>query len=107
MGKKQKITVKGPLEYQEAAEYLENIAATLRSGRMTLQKGVESVMLTPPPFVDFSIEASQKDDKSKLSIKIGWDGENAGFGLGDVVNISSEGPAPSVITTDGHKVRFG
>ena len=91
MGDKNKLVVKGAVEFQEVLAYLENIVNTLKDGKVNIQKGQESIILTPPPIVDFKIEASQKKDKSKLSIKIGWE-KDAKYGIQDAVNISSETP---------------
>jgi amphi-Trp domain-containing protein len=88
MGKKE-IKLKGNLETVKTAEYLIDLATSLKAGDVYIQKGGEFVSLKPGAVVDFEIEAVKKKHKEKLVIEINWhiDGKDE-FG-GDEMKISS------------------
>jgi amphi-Trp domain-containing protein len=71
MGKKE-IKLKGSLETGKTAEYLTDLATSLKAGEVYIQKGGEFVSLKPGSIVDFEIEAVKKKHKEKLVIEISW-----------------------------------
>ena len=88
MGKKE-IKLKGSLETAKTAEYLNDLAASLKAGDVYIQKGGEFVSLKPGSVVDFEIEAVKKKHKEKLVIEISWHTDGNDELGGDEMKISS------------------
>ena len=65
---KQEIKLKGNLEAVKAAEYLSDLAASMKSGSIYIQKGGEFVNLKPFGSMEFEIEAKRKKHKEKITI---------------------------------------
>jgi amphi-Trp domain-containing protein len=79
---KNKVTIEGRIERTRLVEQLESLVASLKAGTVCVRQGDESVRLCPAPIVEFEMEASQKKDKEKLSLKISWKaGEGCGAGI--------------------------
>jgi amphi-Trp domain-containing protein len=69
---KQEIKLKGNLEAVKAAEYLSDLAASMKSGSIYIQKGGEFVNLKPFGSMEFEIEAKRKKHKEKITIELSW-----------------------------------
>lgn len=89
MGDKMKIEIEGKLELAQVIGHLESVLTSLKEGAVKLSQGGETMVLTPCPVVDFSLEASQKKDKEKLEISLSWKRTDAC----PSVDISGAGPA--------------
>ena len=88
MGEKNKVVVEGALELKEVVTYLENLVGTLKAGSVRIQQGLDQVTLKPTAIVDLKIEASEKEGKEKLSIKVSWS-KDPKYGVGEGVSIST------------------
>lgn len=72
MGDKNKIKLDSMLDLNQVIEYLDNVLQGLKSGTVNVRLGQESVILHPPSVVDFEMKVSQKKDKDKIAVEIGW-----------------------------------
>lgn len=91
MSDKNKVVVEGSLQLEEVVSYLDNLVATFKAGTIHIQQGLNSVTLRPTSIVDVKIEASQKDGKEKLSVKIGWSSDPK-YGVTDGISITTDQP---------------
>ena len=91
MSDKNKVVVEGSLQLEEVVSYLENLVSTLKAGTIHIQQGLNSVTLRPTSIVDVKIEASQKEGKEKLSVKVAWSGDPK-YGVTDGISISTDAP---------------
>lgn len=69
---KHEIKLKGNLETGKAAEYLSDLAGSMRNGSVYIQKGGEFVNLKPFGNLEFEIEAKRKKHKEKITIELSW-----------------------------------
>ena len=67
-----KIKVEGVMSLEQAVSYLEDVVNSLKSGCFVVQAGEETMSLTPQDVVDFEMALSQKKDKEKFKLEIGW-----------------------------------
>ena len=95
MSDKNKVVVEGALQRAEAVAHLERLVAALKAGSVHIQQGADSACLTPPAIVDLKIEASQKADKEKLSLKLSWSSDPK-YGVADDVSISAAEPTLTI-----------
>ena len=91
MGDKNKVVVEGALELKEVVTYLENLVKALKAGTLHIQQGLNTVTLKPTSIVDMKIEATQKEGKEKLSVKIAW-GSDPKYGVTDGISITTTEP---------------
>ncbi|WP_167125110.1 amphi-Trp domain-containing protein [Nitratidesulfovibrio liaohensis] len=71
-GEKQKVSIEQHMAYADAVAYLEALLKGFREGRIVVERGGESVVLTPPQSVNVEIEARRKGDKQKFSLELEW-----------------------------------
>lgn len=70
--KKDKLTVKTHLSYDDAVAYMEALLTSLKSGNIVVQSGEDYVTLTPGGEVGIEVSAKVKKGKQKFSFEIGW-----------------------------------
>lgn len=71
-GEKQKVSIEQQMAYADAVAYLEALLKGFKEGRIVVERGGESVVLTPPQSVNVEIEARRKGDKQKFSLELEW-----------------------------------
>lgn len=76
MGKKE-VELNSESTLEKAVEYLENIVAGLKKGKVFIQQDDEVVELTPNKIVSIDVEAKQKKHEEKVSFKLCWKREGA------------------------------
>ncbi len=86
---KNKVKIDGTMELSQVISYLEDLVGGLKAGKVHVQLGQESVMLSPGNIVDCEIEVSQKKDKEKMTLELSWKKDESGT---EVVKISTAGP---------------
>jgi amphi-Trp domain-containing protein len=67
-----KIKVEGMMSLEQAVSYLEDVLSSLKGGAIKVQAGEETMTLTPQSVVNFEMSLSQKKDKEKFKLEIGW-----------------------------------
>lgn len=67
-----KIKVEGMMSLEQAVSYLEDVVSSLKSGAFQVQANEETMTLTPQDVVNFEMSLSQKKDKEKFKLEIGW-----------------------------------
>lgn len=55
-----------------AAEYLNQLADGLRSGRLTLQAQGHTITIVPRDIVKLEVHATSKEGKAELEIEVSW-----------------------------------
>lgn len=95
-GEKQKVSIEQQMAYTDAVAYLEALLKGFKEGRIVVERGGESVVLTPPQSVNVEIEARRKGDKQKFSLELEWSAVPAV--VEDPLTISADLP-----TTDAAK----
>ena len=60
------------LETEQVAVLLEEIAAGLKSGSVTVEHGDQNVSITPSDVVTVRVKARQSETNERLSIRIRW-----------------------------------
>lgn len=69
----EKLEVKQTMTYDQALNYLEDLLACLRSGKVVLQQGDEYVsMEAPEDSFGVTVKAKQKNGKAKFSMEMSW-----------------------------------
>lgn len=71
------IQFEGTIEHDKAVAYLESLVSSFKKGTVCVQKGEEFVTLKPNGVVHLEVEAEEKGDKEKLSLKLSWKKEIA------------------------------
>ena len=69
---KQKISLSTRLLCADAAGVVEALAEGLKERCLKVQKGDETLVLTPPEAVDVDVEAKVRDGRGKFMIEISW-----------------------------------
>ena len=67
-----RLKIKALTSIENAVSYLEDIISSLKAGKVVLEKGGESMTLSPKKNVSFQVKATEKNDKEKLSVEISW-----------------------------------
>ena len=94
MSDKKENKVESVVELSRAIQYLEDVAASLKSGSVSVEGMNGMLTLTPEPTVKLKIEATQKSSKESLSLKVSWrKGEMVGEPTD--IRVSAGPPAPS------------
>jgi amphi-Trp domain-containing protein len=71
MGKKE-VEMKSKMEIEKAIEVVESLLAGLKKGKVFVQHGDKVVEITPEKTVKLEVEAEQKKDKEKISVRMTW-----------------------------------
>lgn len=69
---KQKISLSTRLLCADAAGVVEALAEGLKERCLKVQKGDETMVLSPPEAVDVDVEAKIRDGRGKFSLEISW-----------------------------------
>lgn len=69
---KKKVTMERMMETNEAAAYLEDLAKSIRAGKIVVEHGPNHVILIPPKIVEVEVEARTKKDKQKFELELSW-----------------------------------
>lgn len=89
---KKEIEFKGTLEQKQLVTYLEDLIKSIKAGTVVVQHGAEHIALSPQDAMELEVEAKQKDDKEKLSIKLSWRKTVAAAEAPETFKISAEAP---------------
>lgn len=77
---KKKLCLNTRLVCADAAGVIDALAEGLKERCLRIQKGDETLVLTPPEAVDLELEARLKDGRGKITLEISWrvseDGEH-------------------------------
>jgi amphi-Trp domain-containing protein len=71
MGKKE-VEMKSKMEIEKAIEVIESLLSGLKKGKVFVQHGDKVIEITPEKTVKLEVEAEQKKDKEKISVKMTW-----------------------------------
>ena len=66
------VAYRSQLEIEKVAVLLEDIAAGLRSGSVTVEHGDQKVSITPSEVVSIRVRARQSEKNERLSIRLRW-----------------------------------
>jgi amphi-Trp domain-containing protein len=66
------VAYRSQLEVEKVAVLLEDIAAGLRSGSVTVEHGDQNVSITPSEVVSIRVRARQSEKNERLSIRLRW-----------------------------------
>uniref|UniRef100_I2Q0U2 Amphi-Trp domain-containing protein n=1 Tax=Desulfovibrio sp. U5L TaxID=596152 RepID=I2Q0U2_9BACT len=69
---KDKIKIEGVMQLSEVIANLEKLVGDMKSGRVVIAAGDESLALSPSVLVNVEMKASQKKEKEKFSLEISW-----------------------------------
>jgi amphi-Trp domain-containing protein len=78
---------------EQLADYLENIAASLRKNTLYIEQGSQSVTLAPSEEITMELSAKSKEEKEKLSIKLSWRSIPKAVDGDAALKIATEAPA--------------
>ncbi len=89
--KENKISHRQLIKKEDAIAYLENMAGSLKSGKIVIERNGQYVSMTTPELMNMEISAKEKKDKNELSIEFSWRKEPF---VPDIapLNITSEEP---------------
>lgn len=97
---KQAVKLKGVLNREQAAVYLEDLAASLKEGKVCVQQDDQFVTLCPEALINVKVEASSKKDKEKFEMELSWRKVEPPKEMAEVKITSSE-PEPSPAAAKG------
>jgi amphi-Trp domain-containing protein len=69
---KNEISFKKTANVHEAAKILEDLARTVKEGKVCIETGKKFITLTPMGDISVEIEAEVKKDKEKMVIEMAW-----------------------------------
>ncbi|PCC69977.1 amphi-Trp domain-containing protein [Nannocystis exedens] len=69
---RQELKIDGAVEVPHVIAYLEQLVTALKSGAVRVHRGAEQVVLGPRGVVGFSLAASDKGKRQKLSLELSW-----------------------------------
>ncbi len=75
MPEKKKIECRCSLTSADVAAYLEAFVKGFREGRITVERGCDSLELVPAGQVDVEVEARVKGDRQRFSLEVSWETE--------------------------------
>ncbi|MCU0600859.1 MAG: amphi-Trp domain-containing protein [Desulfobacterales bacterium] len=70
--KESKISHNQHMKREDLVSYLENLIASIKTGKIVIERNGRFVSLTPPNSVNLELQAKTKKDKGELSIEISW-----------------------------------
>ncbi len=91
-----KVESKTQLKRDQVASYLEELAKSLRAGKLLIQCDEDYVYLAPTDVLDLELEASQKKNREKVSLELSWSLEPA-VKPEPALQISSKEPKPAPV----------
>lgn len=69
---RQELKVEGAVEVPHVIAYLEQLVTALKSGVVRVHRGAEHVVLGPRGVIGFSLAASDRGKRQKLSLELSW-----------------------------------
>lgn len=69
---KKEAQLKATMDLPRAIAYLEDLAKSLKAGKVCVTNCDKTVTLNPEKLVKLDLEAVQKDDRESLSLEISW-----------------------------------
>ncbi|MCY1066791.1 amphi-Trp domain-containing protein [Nannocystis sp. RBIL2] len=69
---RQELQIDGAVEVPYVIAYLEQLVTALKSGSVRVHRGAEQVVLGPRGVVGFSLAASDKGKRQKLTLELSW-----------------------------------
>ena len=78
--KKAEVSFEGTMTLDKVLSYLEEVTASLRAGSLRVEKGVDSVVLTPADVLTLEVKAKVKKDKQSLQLELAWEGAKLKIG---------------------------
>ena len=86
------ISFKSFIDLAQAVTYLEDLASSLRDGRVYVRQADEYVELVPTDGIEIQLDASEKKGKQKLTLELTWRRSLEANGGGSNLSISSNKP---------------
>lgn len=90
--KNNEIKIKMNANAEAIAKILEDIAASIKCGKICVQRGADFVTLIPSESMDIEMEAIKKKGKQKLTLELTWRNVVSVKDTGADLAISSEEP---------------
>ena len=84
---KKEAKLKGLMSIDQVVTYLEDLATSLKEGKICVRQGEQFVTLSPDQMVDVEVKASAKKGKEKFEMELAWYRE-----VSQEMSISSEEP---------------
>jgi amphi-Trp domain-containing protein len=72
MGNKAEVRYKSTLDSSAAIACIENILACIKAGRLSVEAGDQSVILTPVDHTTLKVQAEQREDRESITIELIW-----------------------------------
>lgn len=72
MGKQGEFEFAGSVAAEQAADYLERIAAGLRAGQISLGAGERRLSLAPGEMLKLEVEAESEGGKGSVALELSW-----------------------------------
>ncbi|MGD2108619.1 MAG: amphi-Trp domain-containing protein [Phycisphaerae bacterium] len=91
--RKREAKVKAVMELPKAISYLDDLVASLKAGRVTIENGAQDLSLTPDEAVKVEVKATQKPEKESISVELSWRRPDAVPSDVDL-RITADEPAP-------------
>jgi amphi-Trp domain-containing protein len=70
--KENKISHQQHMKRDDLVNYLENLAGSIKAGKIVIERNGQFVSLTPPSTVNLELQAKTKKDKGEIFIEISW-----------------------------------
>jgi amphi-Trp domain-containing protein len=90
---KREIEFKMLMDRQEAAAHLENLARSIKEGKVVVEKGNHFVSISPGERIAVEIACYQKKEKEKIAIELSWSPTPPAVDPKESLNISSQEPS--------------
>jgi len=92
--KENKISHRQLIKKEDAIAYLENMTASLKSGKIVIERNGQYVSMATPDLMNMEISAKEKKDKNELSIELSWRKEPFVPDIAPLTITSEEPPEP-------------
>ena len=76
--KKSEVSFEGDTTLDELLAYLEDFAASVRTGRVRIEQGDKQLVLTPGTVVKLGVTAKQKKLRRSVRFELEWDASESG-----------------------------
>jgi amphi-Trp domain-containing protein len=70
---KNELNFEANLELQRAISYLEEVASSLKDGKLVVERAQDFVVLEPTHLVQMELEASAEEERGKFKFKLSWE----------------------------------
>ncbi len=96
---KKEVKLKGVMDINQVASYLEDLAVSLKQGKVCVRQGEQFVTLCPDQMVEMEVKASAKKGKEKFEMELVWQREEV-LDKDQEISISADEPEQSVEVED-------